>query len=427
MTRILRLLPSLLFLPCLLNAEDNIGGKVGFSLGHETYFRALNDYSLINPQNVLDQKAANGNLLQGFSFLYNLPLGFHIQTETQARWLYWTDDTDVHSPDLNPYGFPGQAKFTIKSWELGWTSGDALLSAGAGKLLWEPGPAKLMKSANYFGWIFHDLEKTMAWAALTLEHLALKFVWAPRCDWTPESFAGDDRAILPGNSIYYTQFQLLFDSFDAGLFFAWDDDATGGVWFNLSVTRDFFLYGEGSWTNKRWIPVLDTADYAVDVTGKNGIRATLGLLYSPSFIDVSVYLEAGYRGDSYDSADWQALSSALDSTSSFPPDIRAGIYGQTASSLRYGYMDPFNVGIHVKPNQALFDLLDWSVSLIYGIPNGLYVRTTLILTLPFNLELHCYWDAPFVFGEGPIGNRAYPYGHKIEIDLCVRFWSDIIP
>jgi hypothetical protein len=65
--------------------------------------------------------------------------------------------------------------------------------------------------------------------------------------------------------------------------------------------------GEFSWTSKEWMPLLSATDFGVSYSRKNGMRATAGLLYSPTWMDTSIYMEAGYNGDAYTGEDWTNL------------------------------------------------------------------------------------------------------------------------
>lgn len=53
--------------------------------------------------------------------------------------------------------------------------------------------------------------------------------------------------------------------------------------------------------------LLSSTDFGVSYSSKNGVRATARFLYSPAWMDTSIYMEAGYNGDAYTGEDWTNL------------------------------------------------------------------------------------------------------------------------
>ncbi|TAH50612.1 MAG: hypothetical protein EWM51_09840 [Treponema sp.] len=408
---------------CLGAQEESVGVSLEAALGHEATFQNLRGNALLNPGNQLDQSQAAGNFFQTLYLDTVFPGNLSFRLETRAEWFPWRDGMDTDTVGINLYGITANDSVDLETWELGYTSPGALFSCGAGKVPWLPGPAKQLKAANYFEWLFGEQGKTLAWAALTFDQASVKAVYAPRGDWVPESFADGAAGILPGESVFGLQGQAFFDSLDAGFFVSWDSDLTGGAWMSYMLGSDLLVYGEGSITSKKWMPVLDESNFAVDMTRKNGVRAMGGVLVSPSFADVSVYLEGMYTGDAYTDRDWESLSRTLATADAYLGLNAAGVRGSVLRDIRWAGMNPWSFAIHLRPNSSLFDALDWSYSIRYSLPEDLYSRLDLNFSLPGNIGLDLRWDAPFALGLDHTVRETgcFVYGQRLDIGLTFRF------
>ena len=409
--------------PCLSAQEESVSVFLEAALGHEATFQNLRENALLNPGNQLDQRQAAGRFFQTLYLDTAFPGNVSFRLETRTDWFSWPDGMDTDTIGTNLYGITVNDSFDVETWELGYTSPGALFSGGVGKMTWLPGPAKQLKAANYFEWLFGEYGKTLAWTALTFDQASVKAVYAPRGDWVPESFAEGAAGILPGESVFYLQGQAFFDSLDSGFFISWDSDLTGGAWMSYMVGSDLLLYGEASFTSKKWMPLLDETNFVLDMTRKNGVRAMGGLLYSPSFANVSLYLEGMYTGDAYTDGDWENLARTLTTADAYLEPSAAGIRGSVLQNIRWACMNPWNFAIHLRPNSSLFDVLDWGYSIRYSLPEDLYSRLDLNFSLPGNIELDLRWDAPFALGLDHTLRETgcFVYGQRLEICLTFRF------
>ncbi|MCX7656074.1 MAG: hypothetical protein N2Z76_06080 [Treponemataceae bacterium] len=398
--------------------------KIDFEhiFGHEALFQVLRDEAFLNPANQLNEKYASGHFFQVIYGDITLSENLFFQIGTRVKWFGWHNGMDTDTIGVNLYGITENDSFDIENWQLTYIWPEAFFSMGIGSLPWTPGPAKQLKAANYFEWLFgEEKNKTLLWSAFTFEQSSIKFVYAPRGPWVPESFLENSPSILPGSSIFYSQGQFFAGSLDIGLFVSWDNDWTTGGWASYMIGTDLLAYGEASYTTKNWMPLLDSSNFTVTMTRKNGIRTMGGILYSLPLIDLSFYFEVMYIGDAYDKKEWENLTQTLSTANSILGPAAAGVRGSVLQHMRWSYMSPWNYALHLRPNSSLFNILKWSYSLRYGILGDFYSRVDLSFKIFEGVEFLFLWDVPFAWGEdiGGRGTEYFLYEQRLKLSIQV--------
>jgi len=389
------------------------------SLGHDVIIQNLRSDALLNPYNDLGLKELQGKFFQNIFIDSYVGENINFRLQTSSEWFFWNESLDTETIGSRLYGFAGEQSFDIESWELRYTTSSALFSCGTGKIVWTPGPAKQLKAANYFEWLFGSDGKTLIWAGLTFANASLKTVYAPRGEWVPDSFIEPSANVLPGESVFYIQGQLYYNAFDSGCYVGYDSDISVGAWMSYMINKDLLIYSEASWSSKEWISHLNESSFLIDLKNKNGMRVMGGVLYSPSFLNFSLYCEGMYIGDAYTETDWQNLANTLIAIESIPGIPATGIRSSLLQTIRWGYMNPWNFAINIKPNESFLEIFDWIYSIRYSIPGDWYSRFTLNIMLPGNIQFDVQWDSPFAFCFDNIVKERdlFVYGHKLEISL----------
>ncbi|HOK00218.1 MAG TPA: hypothetical protein PLW34_11735 [Termitinemataceae bacterium] len=390
------------------------GTEVQVRLGAKAILQSTRRNGLLNPNNLRGEPESQGFLFQSFSVASTWGKSLSFDITGRSQWLFWNASTDWGTAGSSWYGGTEGTVFSVETWEIEYSHPDALFILGMGKIPWTPGPAKQLKGANYFEWLFGDYRKTLLWGGINFEWGAMRMVLGPRMDWVPESFSSTTTSVLPGESIVYGQAQFFLGPLDMGIFGAWDKDSTEGWWASYWLHQDVMVYTEGSYTTKAWIPRINDATCQIEMTRINGLRIMGGILYSPAIIDMSFYLEFLYNGDGYTAEEWELLGNRYDTFQNpmmlFP----------FLNCFRWNSMNLWYGALHIRPNGPLFGMVEWQYSIRYSLWYDVYSRLT--VTWPFlkKLYLTLQWDVPWFLDTSAMGEPLFfPYEHRLEFSL---FW-----
>lgn len=400
---------------------------IDFNIGTKTIFQEVSTESLLNQDNWINDPPAYGNMFQTTVlevYFFNF---FSFFIETESTWFYWNTNTikEIKTNDL--YGSETANGFAIQSWNLSGHSPNALFTFEVGKTLFDPTPSKQLKAAHYFDWVFNGQEKTVAQASLVLNSWSFKTIYAPQYSWVPDSIKHSNQELLSSkypatDDVYYFQGQYFYSLIDIGVFYAYDTDSTAGLWISYLTHPNFLVYGESSISTKKWMPLVQ--NNAVSLTQKNGIKSMVGFQYSPSFLDVSLYVEALYIGDGYAKNDWVNFNTNLEEIHKMNPQMGLPLKASILDTIRFTSMSPYNFAIHIKPNNPILDMIDWSYSLRYSLPSDLYSRLALVLNTFEFLNLQARWDHPFSIPIDSIKreHNLFLYTQELELLLYVSFY-----
>ncbi|MCX7655977.1 MAG: hypothetical protein N2Z76_05590 [Treponemataceae bacterium] len=388
--------------------------SVELQIGTKAIFQPVRTTGLLNPDNSIGEPWAKGYLFQDFSLDGTFGEYLRFALNSRSKWFFWSSSTDFSSSGYRWYGTQNTEFFSIESWEIEYVSSDALISFGIGKIPWLPGPAKQLKAANYFDWMFGDYRKTLVWMGLTYDWGALKAVWGPRENWLPDSFTSTTKDVLPGASLVYGQGQFFVGPFDSGFFLAWDKDITVGWWGSYTVTPNVLWYTEGSYTTKAWLPRINATTFQVDMTRRDGIRAMTGILYSPHFPDISLYIEILYNGDGYTEKEWEHLKLRFEQAHN--PALRLSFL----EYLRWNTMNLWYGAVHLRPNALLFDMIEWNYSFRYSLAQEIYSRLFLKWIFTDTVYGTFLWEVPWFWGNSTIAageTLCFPYQQRFEFSF----------
>lgn len=117
--------------------------------------------------------------------------------------------------------------------------------------------------------------------------------------------------------------------------------------------------------------------------------ATCGLSYSPSFLNISIYLEYRYRSSGYESDDWNEIEKNVHSLRSLLPHNPSyyGISGSIASSLPYFTTPKHSFGLRFQNSRLLANHFYYNINTFFLAPDGLYLSAAVELSAIDRLKI----------------------------------------
>ncbi|MGP1458744.1 MAG: hypothetical protein ACTTKL_05485 [Treponema sp.] len=321
--------------------------------------------------------------------------------------------------------------FFLSNWIIEYAAPSGLWKAGFYNNSIYSGPAKILKTANYFDWLFsgnnYENNKTNAAVQFNFQNASASFVYAPVYDWVPETWQ-EDPIVPDTGSVYYAQGQYYSGAFDSGIFAAYSQNAkngdfAAGLWADYVVGDNTLLYAEMLWSNKNWIPYFSVRDFDITYESRQGLRGMFGVMQTFSFIPFTLYVEGMYNGSGYFKDDWQRLGNDFAEIDKYPP--AAALKGAFLAKVNYSYMNMLVMALHLRSDTKFWNFLSIETTLFYYLPESFLFFPELIMDFDFGLKITMNCALPFSADpkQNIVFADCFPYVIKprLSIEYILHF------
>lgn len=396
----------LIFSPYLIFAGQDV--NLTITPYFEGEFNVLRN-SVINPNNITGQKI----------FKY-----------------YPEIETKIDVPSINnfylEYSFRvfytmGDTKPSIKSkgWKFEYTYPTGLFTIGLYNDLPLTSNNKIFKVSNIFELLYRSRgrknKKTYLEFSLFTEHTNTSIIYAPFFSWLIETNR-DDFLYKDISSLYYISFKYFKDSFDLGVFFAFEEKEkfNVGLWWQYGINDNVNIYGDILWSTRKWTPHLIAPSVDIEYKKNIGLMVSAGISSSFEKSALSIYFEALYNADGY-----LNYNELLTSKTWYDTNLLAlsdSIMSSFLSVMDFDYMNMFSFAFHLRSDKKYWDFFLPEITILYYVPSSFNIRPVLTFDFDFNLKIKAI--LPVVFS---VSNNAYTYANlhpfifnpKIEISYSI--------